>query len=55
MNVFVLVHPLDYMIVECVENEVIGPLLDPLEDVGDLATVWMLWVRPPHHAVRNGS
>jgi hypothetical protein len=46
-NVFVVVHPFDHMVVECLEYPVIGPLLDPLEEVGALASVWVLWV-PDH-------
>jgi hypothetical protein len=46
-NVFLVVHPLDHMVIECIEHPVIGPLLDPLEGVGDLASVWVLWV-PDH-------
>jgi len=47
MNVFLVVHPLDYLTAECLSDFVIGPHLDPLEDVGDIDTVWVLW--PPHH------
>jgi hypothetical protein len=46
-NAFLLVHPFDHMAIECIENDVIGPLLDPPEGVDDLATVWVLWV-PDH-------
>ena len=28
-----MVHPLDHMVLECIEHEVIGPLLDPMEGV----------------------
>jgi len=47
MNVFLVVHPLDYITAECLSDYVIGPHLDPLEDVPDVDTVWVLW--PPHH------
>ena len=47
MNAFLVIHPLDYVTAECLNEYVIGPYLDPLEDVGDLDTVWVLW--PPHH------
>ena len=47
MNVFLVVHPLDYFTAESFRDYVIGPYLEPLEDIGDLDTVWVLW--PPHH------
>jgi hypothetical protein len=47
MNVFLVIHPFDYMTVECLTSYVIGPDLDPLEDVGDIDTVWVLW--DSHH------
>jgi hypothetical protein len=47
MNVFVVTHPLDHLTVESLRDYVMGPYLEPLEDVGDLDTVWVLW--PPHH------
>jgi len=47
MNAFLVIHPFDYMTVECSRDYVIGPYLDPLKDVGDLDTVWVLW--HPHH------
>ena len=47
MNVFLVVHLLDYLTAECFEDFVIGPYLDPLEDIDDIDTVWVLW--PPHH------
>jgi hypothetical protein len=53
-NVFLLVHPFDHMAIECIENDVIGPLLDPLEGVNDLATVWVLWV-PNHLTMWSGG
>jgi hypothetical protein len=46
-NAFLVVHPFDHMIIECIEHMIIGPLLDPLEGAGDLASVWVLWV-PDH-------
>ena len=46
-NVFLVVHPLDYVTAESFRDYVIGPYLEPLEDIGDLDTVWVLW--PPHH------
>jgi hypothetical protein len=47
MNVFLVVHLLDYLTAECFKEVVIGPYLDPLEDLDDIDTVWVLW--PPHH------
>lgn len=47
MNIFLIVHPLDYLTAECLRDVVIGPYLDPLEDIGNIDTVWVLW--PPHH------
>jgi hypothetical protein len=47
MNVFLVVHLLDYLTAECFKDLVIGPYLDPLEDIDDIDTVWVLW--PPHH------
>jgi hypothetical protein len=35
------------MAAEAYRDLVIGPYLDPLQDVGDLDTVWVLW--HPHH------
>jgi hypothetical protein len=32
-NVFLVMHPLDHMVLECIQHEVIGPLLDPMEGV----------------------
>ena len=50
MNVFLVIHPLDYVTAECLTEPVIGMYLDPLEDVGDLDTVWVLWA-PDHLTV----
>jgi hypothetical protein len=47
MNAFLVIHPFDYVTAECFSDYVIGPYLDPLEDVGDLDTVWVLW-HPDH-------
>jgi hypothetical protein len=49
-NVFLVIHPFDYMIAECVKHPVIGPLLDSLDDIEDLDTVWVLW-SPSHLTV----
>ncbi len=43
LNVFLVIHPFDYMTTECLTEPIIGMYLDPLEDVGDLDTVWVLW------------
>jgi hypothetical protein len=48
-NVFLVVHPLDYVTAESFRDYVLGPYLEALEDVGELDTVWMLW--HPHHLV----
>jgi hypothetical protein len=53
MNVFLVVHLLDYLTAEAFKDFVIGPYLDPLEDVDDIDTVWLLW--PPHHLVMWSS
>ena len=53
LNVFLVVHLLDYLTAECFKDVVIGPYLDPLEDVEDIDTVWVLW--PPHHLVMWSS
>jgi hypothetical protein len=54
LNVFLVVHLLDYLTAECFKKDVvIGPYLDPLEDVEDIDTVWVLW--PPHHLVMWSS
>ena len=50
LNVFLVIHPFDYMITECLTEPVIGMYLDPLEDVSDLDTVWVLWA-PDHLTV----
>ena len=47
LNAFLVIHPFDQVTVECYRDYVIGPYLDPLDDVGDLDTVWVLW--HPHH------
>jgi hypothetical protein len=43
MNAFLVIHPFDYVTTECYSHYIIGPYLDPLEDVSDLDTVWILW------------
>ena len=50
---FLVVHLLDYLTAECFKDVVIGPYLDPLEDVDDIDAVWVLW--PPHHLVMWSS
>jgi hypothetical protein len=47
LNVFLVIHPFDYLTKETLTEPVIGMYLDPLEDVGGLDTVWVLWA--PHH------
>jgi hypothetical protein len=47
MNAFLVIHPLDHLTVESLRDYAMGPYLEPLKDVGDLDTVWVLW--PPHH------
>ena len=47
INVFLVVHLLDYLTAECFKDYAIGPYLYPLEDIDDIDTVWVLW--PPHH------
>ncbi|MCS7484140.1 hypothetical protein ACFFQW_28945 [Umezawaea endophytica] len=50
-NVFLLVHPLDQLAIECVDdNPVIGHLLDPIDYLDDVDTLWVLWV-PDHLTV----
>jgi hypothetical protein len=49
-NVFLVVHPLDHLVLECIEHAVIGPLLGPMEGVDDLHSVWVLWA-PDHLTV----
>jgi hypothetical protein len=49
-NAFLVIHPFDHVTAECLTEYVIGPYLDPLEDVGDLDTVWVLWA-PDHLTV----
>jgi hypothetical protein len=48
-NVFLVVHPFDHLALE-LKHGIIGPLLPPLSDIGELNTVWVLWV-PDHLAV----
>ncbi len=53
MNAFLVIHPFDYVTAECFRDYVIGPYLDPLDDVGDLDTVWhpdhlTMWSRERH-------
>jgi hypothetical protein len=45
MNVFLVVHLLDYLTAECFKEVVIGPYLDPLEDLDDIDTVWCSGLR----------
>jgi hypothetical protein len=47
MNAFLVVHQFDGMATEIYREPVIGQYLGPLQDVGDLDTVWVLW--HPHH------
>ena len=51
MNVFLVVHPLNYVTAESFRNYVLGPYLEPLEDIGDLDTVWVLWPPRRHRRV----
>jgi hypothetical protein len=49
-NVFLIAHPLEYPAVEVLQSPLIAPLLEPLSDVPDVDTVWMLW-HPSHLVV----
>lgn len=46
-NVFLVVHPFDYLVAECVKYPIIARALDPLTDIGNVDTVWVLL--PPGH------
>jgi hypothetical protein len=41
-NIFLVIHMLDYFVAECMQP-ILGPLLDPLSDIEDVDTVWLLW------------
>src|SRR5262249_54890075 len=43
-NVFLIIHPFDYMAFECIHSLVVGPLLPSLSEFTDLDSVWVLWV-----------
>jgi hypothetical protein len=53
-NVFLVVHPFDYFAVECFKYPVIARALEPLADLGDVDTVWVLW-HPSHLAMWSAS
>ncbi len=46
-NIFLVVHLLDHPTVECLQETIIAHHLDPLNDVHDIDSLWVLWV--PNH------
>jgi hypothetical protein len=46
-NIFLVVHLLEHPTVECLQEYIIAHHLDPLKDIQDIDTVWVLWV-PGH-------
>jgi len=48
-NIFLIVHFFDYPTVECYKSQLIAHLLDPIDDLGGIDSMWVLWA--PTHLV----